>query len=966
MNMTRSKISLTYIIIIISLLALVSISSFMASRNTEARLNSIVNDVIPLSNLAEEMLITLVNMESGLRGYEVTRDAKYLEPYDEGKVKLKEHLMAMDKFQRQYPRLNSVMASEAIPQLRRLQDHYSSQINLIENGQMDVALERIANGKNLMDRYRQIHTKLTSEIEVIASDTYDSARIAETTARVIITLGGSLALIIGLFSVLTFIRANRAEEALRRSEESYRFLAESLESQNEEIIAQQDEQEAIMGQLTQREQELEAINNYQEKLTGSTDMEKFLQSSVPALLQSLQLDAAMLVMKSPKAEGEEGAYEVLYSIGYPSKLQSLRESELIGPALRVLTEKQPLDSTRNTTEQERGFHQGLAYAVDRYFPLFNDRKEAVGFLLITGYVTGQNDSKARLTKGLIRQFELAFLAQQINEERRRQAVRLEQQSEQLQQEKALIEEQHHLIENILESTHEGMMMCDSEGQWMFANHRMGDFLPFHRQSGVSVTAIFQTILDTSPDFASVFKSIQGLLHGEVDKLTERFSFVTPDKQQRHLELFATKVGDNRQEEQGFLFVFRDRTEEEKADEIKNEFISIVSHELRTPLSSVLGFIEILLHRQLSPEKQQRYLQTIYKEAMRLSTLINDFLDLQRMESGKQIYHFAPVELRSLLQDVVEQWQGKQSHHIMLHLPDHEVWVRADADRLKQVGHNLMSNAIKYSPHSEQIDLTLRQEGSRVRILIEDYGLGIPEEAKDKLFARFYRVDNSDRRQIGGTGLGLAIVREIVEAHQGTITFESAMGQGTTFNIELSSYKIHSAEGSIMILEDDENLARLIGVALSKLQVPIVHVRSAEEAILALHQIREHAPLLCIVDIHLEGSMNGWDFIAELYRHPEYYRTPVIVSTALEQPQDYHEKDIEKFLRKPFSMEKLLQVADHLLKHSGGQPAYIFPAQDEEIIKHTLAIKGIEVEEITRQSDHIQIELKTAHKTEVEE
>ncbi|MBP1153417.1 MULTISPECIES: ATP-binding protein [unclassified Paenibacillus] len=966
MNITRSKISLTYIIITISLLALVSISSFIASRNTEAKLNSIVNDIIPLSNLAQELSITLVNMESGLRGYEVTREAQYLQPYDESKAKLNEHLLAMDKYQKQYTRLNNVMAGEVIPQIQRLQDHYSSQINLIGNGQMDTALERVAIGKNLMDRYRQIHTKLTSEIEEIASDTYDSARSAETTARVIITLGGSLALIIGLFSVFTFIRAKRAEAALRRSEESYRFLAESLEAQNEEIITQQDEQEAIMVQLSQREHELEAITNYQEKLTGSTDMEEFLQSSVPALLESLQLDAAMLVMKSPETEGEEAAYEVLYSIGYPSKLQLLRENELFGPALRVLTEKQPLDSTRNTTEQERGFHQGLAYAVDRYFPLFNDQQEAVGFLLITGYVTEQSDLKARLTKGLIRQFGLAFLAQQINEERRRQSVRLEQQSEQLQQEKGLIEEQHHLIENILESTHEGMMMCDSEGQWMFANHRMDDFFPFNRQSGTPVTAIFQTILETSSDFSSVFKSIQGLLRGEVDRLTERFSFVGPDNQQRHLNLYATKVGDNRQEEQGFLFVFRDRTEEERADEIKNEFISIVSHELRTPLSSVLGFIEILLHRQLSPEKQQRYLQTIYKEAMRLSTLINDFLDLQRMESGKQIYHFAPVELRNLLQEVAEQWRGKQSHQIMLHLPDHEVWVRADADRLKQVGHNLMSNAIKYSPHSEQIDLTLRLEGRHVLILIQDYGLGIPEEAKDKLFTRFYRVDNSDRRQIGGTGLGLAIVREIVEAHQGTISFESAMGQGTTFAVELMTYEIQSAEGSIMILEDDDNLARLIGVALSKLQVPMVYVRSAEEAIIALHQIREHAPLLCIVDIHLEGSMNGWDFIAELYRHPKYYRTPVIVSTALEQPQDYHEKDIEKFLRKPFSMEKLLQVADHLLKHTNGQPAYIFPAQDEELIKNTLAIKGIEVEEITRQSDHIQIEPKTAHKTEVEE
>lgn len=963
MNNARSKISLVYIISIICLLVLVSASSFIASRNTEARLNSIVNEVIPLSNLAEELLISTVNMESGLRGYEVTSDEKYLEPYHMGKNRLQEDLKAMEAFQKQYPRLNSVMAGDLIPQIKRLQEHYSSQIELIQSGQMDLVRERIVNGKNLMDRLRQMHTKLMAEIEEIASETYESAHSAERTARVIITLSSTIALIIGLFTIFIFNRANRAEAALRKSEETYRYMAESLEAQNEEIMAQQDEQEALLEKLSQREQELEAINNYQEKLTGSTDMEKFLEASMPALLESLHLDAAMLVMKSLEPVKGEASYEVLHTIGYPSTLQSLRESELAGTALRVLTEKRPLESIRTSTEPERGFHQGLAYAVDRYFPLFNDRQEAIGFLLLTGYVTEQSDSKARLANGLIRQFRLAFLAQLINEERRRQSIRLELQSEQLQQEKALIEEQHDLIENILESTHEGMMMCDAKGNWIFANHRMDDFFPLHRQNGSSVSAVFQTILDTSPDQAFISRLIEELLRGDADRMTERFSFVTSDNQLRYMELYATKVGDKRLEEQGFLFIFRDRTEEEKVDEIKNEFVSIVSHELRTPLASVLGFIEILLHRQLTPDKQQRYLQTIYKEAMRLSTLINDFLDLQRMESGKQVYHFAPVELGSLLQEVAEQWTGKQSHQINLHFPDDAVWVRADADRLKQVAYNLISNAIKYSPLAKQIDLTLQQSGSRVRILIKDYGLGIPDEARDKLFSKFYRVDNSDRRQIGGTGLGLAIVREIVEAHQGTISFESAMGKGTTFTVELASYEVLSAEGSVMILEDDNNLAKLIEIALSKLKVPTMHVRSAEEAIIALRQIRNTPPLLCIVDIHLEGSKNGWDFITELYRHPKYYRTPVIVSTALEPPLNYREKEIEKFLRKPFSMEKLLQVAEHLLKHTGQQPSYIFPPQDEEFIKTALAKNGIEVKEITRQSDLIQIEPKTAHQAD---
>ncbi|KPV55933.1 PhoR protein [Paenibacillus sp. A3] len=959
MNMTRSKISLGYVIVVISLLVMISVSSFVASSSTEKELNSVVNEVIPLNNLAESLLVDLVNMESGLRGYEVTQDEKYLEPYDFGKAQLQDDLLAMAAFQKKYPGLRSVMEGDAIPQIQRLQEHYASQIELIRAGKLPDAIKRVSMGKNQMDRFRQIHTKLTSEIELIAAEAYSSAQTAEKRARVIVFIGGGIAIIVGLFSFFIFNRANQAEAKLRKSEETYRHMAESLEVQNEEIIAQQEEQEATLEKLSQRELELEAISSYQEKLTGSTDMADFLNASLPALLESLNLDAALLVLKTPGGDGAEASYQVAYSIGYPSTLPTMLESELFGMARRVLKEKMPLESVRQATAQEGGFHQGITHAIDRYYPLFNDEHETTGFLLLTGYLTSPDEQKTRLAKGLIRQFGLAFLAQQMNEERRRQSARLEALYEQLQQEKAAMEEQRDLINNILESTHEGMMMCDASGKLMFFNHRMNDFLRLSGRTGESIAEISRELLDRSPSFARVSQSIRGLLRGDLNTLTERFSFTDGEEQQRYVELYAIRMMVERHDEElGFLFVFRDRTEEEKVDEMKNEFISIVSHELRTPLASVLGFIEILLNRQLTPEKQQRYLQTVYKEATRLSTLINDFLDLQRMESGKQIYHFAPVELGGLLQEVVEQWRGKQSHDISLHLPQQEVWVRGDADRLKQVAHNLLSNAIKYSPQAERVDLTLRQDGQDVQFLVQDYGLGIPEEAKDKLFSKFYRVDNSDRRQIGGTGLGLSIVREIVEGHEGTVAFESEMGAGTTFTVTLQAYRVGTADNSIMILEDDDNLAKLIQVALAKLHIPTMHVRSAEEGILALHRIEEGGPRLCIVDIHLEGTKNGWDFIGELYRHPKFYRTPVIVSTALEPPQDYHEKDIEKFLRKPFSMDKLLQVAEQLLSNTDRHPAYIFPAQDENFLTNTLAKNGIEVEEITRKPDLIEIEPKT--------
>ncbi|MFC6232205.1 ATP-binding protein [Paenibacillus allorhizosphaerae] len=953
MNISRSKLSYIYVVVIITLLALVSASSFFASRNTERELNRVVSEVIPLSAVAEDLLFDLVNMETSVRGYEVAGDESFLEPYELGKTQLHQDLETLAVYQKKYLRLRSVMEGEAIPEVVRLQEFYAGQLELIRTGQRAEAVKRITTGKNRMDRFRQIHKKVKAEIEEIANDAYNSARDAERTARIIISLGGLSAIVLALFTVVLFNRANRAEAALRRSEETYRTMAESLEAQNEEIIAQQEEQERTLEMLSQREQELETINGYQEKLTGAIDLGVFLSSSVPALLDSLKLDAAMLVMRKD-AEPDGPAYEIVYSIGYPGHLSETRQFELFGPAQRVLTEKVPLECMREVTGAERGFHQGIAYAVDRYYPLFDDQGEATGFLLLTGYLTSTHEQTNRLSRGLIKQFGLAFLAQQTNEERKRQAERLVHLNAQLQQEKTLIEEQRDLIGNILESTNEGMVMTDPEGKLLIANrHRinLGDRI------GENILDIFMDAFGTSPSMSPVYQSIRKLLQGKTDRLNERFQFVSGESSHpNHLELYATPVGDKQKLEiQGYLFVLRDRTEEEKIDEMKNEFVSIVSHELRTPLASVLGFIEILLHRELTPEKRTRYMQTIYNEAMRLSTLINDFLDLQRMESGKQVYHFAPVELGGLVREVADQWHGKQSHRIEMLLPDEEIWVRADADRLKQVAHNLLSNAIKYSPQADHVKLALNQEGDNVRFTVQDFGLGIPDNAKDKMFSKFYRVDNSDRRQIGGTGLGLSIVREIVEAHHGSITFESRMGEGTTFTVLLACHQMNSAEGSIMIVEDDDNLARLIQEAIAKLNLPVVHVRSAEEGLLALNQIKEHGPKLCIVDILLEGSKSGWDFISELYRHPKFHSTPVIVSSVLEPPHDYREKNMEKYLRKPFSMEKLLEAAEQLLFHTDRHPSYIFPPQDESYIRESFAEKGIEIKGLRRKSDHIEIE-----------
>jgi PAS domain S-box-containing protein len=406
----------------------------------------------------------------------------------------------------------------------------------------------------------------------------------------------------------------------------------------------------------------------------------------------------------------------------------------------------------------------------------------------------------------------------------------------------------------------------------------------------------------------------------------------------------------------YVAVGTDITEQKKINEMKNEFVSVVSHELRTPLATILGFMEIMLKRNLTIEKMKKYTETVYQEGNRLSNLINDFLDLQRMESGRQEYCFTPVPVNHLVQDLWNYWDGRQNHHLTVNLPSKENYIRGDADRLRQVLHNLISNAIKYSPNAENVDLTVYVEHDRVIIQIQDYGLGIPEEAKDKLFSKFYRVDNSDRRKIGGTGLGLAIVKEIIEAHQGTISFSSKLGVGSLFMLELPQYSIPSLNGKIVILEDDQNLSRLIGDTLENLQLPVVYYTCAEAAMLALEQ-SNGSPLLCIVDIQLEGVNSGWDFISCLYRHPFHNQTPIIVSTVLEPPQHYREKEMEKFLQKPFNIDRLNEMVQQMLQLKYEKVSYIFPYQDENTVAFSLQENGIEIKEIKIDQDTIQVEVK---------
>jgi PAS domain S-box-containing protein len=232
---------------------------------------------------------------------------------------------------------------------------------------------------------------------------------------------------------------------------------------------------------------------------------------------------------------------------------------------------------------------------------------------------------------------------------------------------------------------------------------------------------------------------------------------------------------------GVVINARDITERKEAARLKDDLLSVVSHELRTPLTSMLGFTDLLLTQALPADKQQHFLTIIHKETVRLSHLINDFLDLQRIQAGRQVYQLTPTDLAAVLRDMVSVFtQESASHVIRLEGLDDLPAIHADTERLCQVLANLLSNAIKFSPHGGEVTVGARAQGTQVLVWVADHGLGIPPEAVPQLFSKFYRVEHHETRHIRGTGLGLALVKEIVEAHNGSVWVESVLGQGSTF------------------------------------------------------------------------------------------------------------------------------------------------------------------------------------------
>ncbi|HEX6889627.1 MAG TPA: two-component regulator propeller domain-containing protein [Chryseolinea sp.] len=375
------------------------------------------------------------------------------------------------------------------------------------------------------------------------------------------------------------------------------------------------------------------------------------------------------------------------------------------------------------------------------------------------------------------------------------------------------------------------------------------------------------------------------------------------------------------------------------DDLKTRFFTNISHEFRTPITLIQGPLKEMYKKATSKEERSM-LGIMLRNAQRLSSLINQLLDLSKLDAGKMTLHVSEVELVQFLREIAASYESLAASKKIkyFYYPEvAELMVYIDAEKMEKVIHNLLSNAIKFTNENGEVILMLKSSEKHCHVVVRDTGIGIPLQEQAKIFDRFYQVDSSQSRQYEGSGLGMTLVKEFVELHQGTITLESIEGKGTSFSIRLPLGKEHidkehviergqvrgnhemyvesnSAEhieklltmdehqSVLLIVEDNADMRHYIGRAFSD-QYTIAEASNGREGI---QKANELIPDLIISDVMMP-EMDGYKFCEQIKTNERTSHVPVILLTAKADRESRLlglETGADDYLAKPFDVEEL--------------------------------------------------------------
>jgi PAS domain S-box-containing protein len=461
-------------------------------------------------------------------------------------------------------------------------------------------------------------------------------------------------------------------------------------------------------------------------------------------------------------------------------------------------------------------------------------------------------------------------------------------------------------EVLVTSVGDGIYGVDAEGRITFVNPSGAGALRFTAEDllGRDAHHVFHAPSADGTSYPYDGCYIAEAIRSGVVTAAEEDTYVRADGSEFPVEITASPLVDD-DVVRGAVVVFRDVTQRREVDRMKNEFISVVSHELRTPLTSIRGSLDLLVSGvlgELTP-RAESIANIALESSERLTRLINDILDLERIESGARPMNVVTVDAIELLtRSAAEMAAHAGSAGVRVEVGPSAGRVRADVDRIVQTLTNLLGNAIKFSAEGQQVVVDSVVEDGQVVFRVRDEGRGIPADKLEAIFQRFEQVDSSDARQSGGTGLGLAISRGIVERHGGRIWAESRPGAGATICFTLpaagrakqapieappagtadasadpgaSADPAAKGTGTVLIVEDDDDLADVLSTLLAGQSVSTARAAGVEEAVRLASELQ---PALVVLDLALPDG-DGSDVVAALRRDARTAAVDLVVYSA---------------------------------------------------------------------------------------
>jgi len=422
---------------------------------------------------------------------------------------------------------------------------------------------------------------------------------------------------------------------------------------------------------------------------------------------------------------------------------------------------------------------------------------------------------------------------------------------------------------------------------------------------------------------------------------------------------------------GVVSVFRDVTAEVAADRAKSEFVSTVSHELRTPMTSIVGYVDLLLAGVTGPlgELQTDFLKKVKTNAGRLTTLVNDLLDISRIETGRVELQREPVVIESLIEQVQDLLRPKvedKEQRLYTVLPPALPKVYGDPARLTQILTNLMGNAHKYTPAGGEITIYAYVRRGAMHVAVADTGIGIAPENQKKIFDRFYRVEDDPAvYEVSGTGLGLAISLSMIQMHGGEIWLESRLGMGSifTFSIPLAegepttdvgtppkSFADMKTLGTALIVDEDLEFTDVIKAALEVEGMQVVTAVSGEAA---LRLARQQPPDIVSLDVRLP-DLSGFEVLQLLKRDPETADIPVVIVSAVPEKEQGLSLGAIDYLTKPLHTKQFVMLVRRILERRGPVLVVDDDRATLDAVRSALQLQGIGVR--TARSGHAALEL----------